>query len=82
MPKKKNNLVSSARERIGEGFDYSKDRVMEAKDSVGDFVKKNPATSILIAAAVGALVALGVNALVGHHKEPKSFMDRLRDRFY
>ena len=81
MPRKKRNFVNSARERIGEGFDYSKDRVIDAKDSVDDFVKKNPTTSILIAAAVGALVALGVNALVGHYREPKSFMDRLRDRF-
>lgn len=82
MPKKKSNFASSARKKIDEGFDYSKDRVMEAKDSVDDFVKKNPTTSIIISAAVGALVALGVNALVSHHREPKSFMDRLRDKFY
>jgi len=82
MPRRKVSFVNNAKERIGDGFDYSKDRVMEAKDSVDDFVRKNPTTSILISAAVGALVALGVNALVGRYREPKSFMEKLRDRFY
>jgi ElaB/YqjD/DUF883 family membrane-anchored ribosome-binding protein len=83
MPKKKSNFVNHTRERIGEGFDYSKDKAIEAKHNIDEFVKKNPTTSILIAAAIGALVSLGVTSLVSHSlRRPKSFIDKLRDRFY
>lgn len=82
MPDKKINFVNHTRERIGEGFDYSKGKAIEAKHNIDEFVKKNPTTSILIAAAIGALVSLGVTSLVGRSRRPKSFMDKLRDRFY
>lgn len=82
MPKKKSNFLNRTSGRIEDGYDYSKDKVLEAKDNVDEFVKNNPMTSILISAAVGALVSLGVNALVNRNREPKSFMGRLRDRFY
>jgi ElaB/YqjD/DUF883 family membrane-anchored ribosome-binding protein len=82
MPNKKSNFMNHTKERIGEGFDYSKNKAIETKHNIDEFVKKNPTTSILIAAAIGALVSLGVTSLVSHPRRPKSFMDKLRDRFY
>ena len=82
MPRKKRNFLNNARERVGEGYDYSKEKVMESKERAEDFIRDYPKTSVLIAAAIGAAVALGANAMVRYHREPKSFMDKLRDRFY
>jgi ElaB/YqjD/DUF883 family membrane-anchored ribosome-binding protein len=71
------NLARDAKEALVE----TKDRVIEAKEKTEDVIKKNPLTSVAVAAAVGALVALGVNALISHHRRPPSWRDRLREYF-
>lgn len=69
------NLVREAKEAL----EATKDRVEEAKDKTEEVIKKNPFTSIAVAAAVGALVALSVNALF--RQEKKSWRDRVREYF-
>ncbi len=72
MPKKR---ISFARNVVRE----ARENVEEAKDKTESFMKKNPWTSVAIAAGVGAAVALIVNAVAG--REKKSFASRVRDYF-
>ncbi len=69
------NLVKEAKEALG----TTKERVGEAKERTEEMIRENPLISVAVAAAVGALVALGVNALFRH--ERKSWKDRVRDYF-
>ena len=69
------NLVRDAKEALED----THERITEAKDRTEEVIKKNPLTSVAVAAAVGALVALGVNALVNHEK--RSWRDKLREYF-
>ncbi len=75
--KRARNLVKDAKEAI----ETTQERIEEAKDKTGEAIKENPFTSVAIAAAVGALVALGVNALISHHQRPVSWKDRIREYF-
>ncbi len=72
MPRK-NNIKNTVKDAV----DDARDKVDYARDKTEDFIKNNPLTSVAIAAAVGAIVALGVNALVA--KEKKPFYRRFRD---
>ena len=67
------NLVRDAKEALVE----TRDKAVEAKEGTEKLIKQHPLTSVAIAAAVGALVALGVNALM--HRPKPSWRDRLRD---
>ncbi len=70
------NLVKEAKEALED----TKERVGEAKEMTEKVIKQHPLTSIAVAAAVGALVALGVNALFRHEKR-SSWKDKVRDYF-
>ena len=70
--KKSENFVVSATRS-------AKDKIEEAKDSTENIIKKHPLTSVAIAAAVGAIVALGVNALT--NRESKPLLRRFKNYF-
>lgn len=57
----------------------AKDKVVEAKETVKDKIADNPFISLAVAVAVGAVVALGVNALMKERK--RSTFDRFKDYF-
>ena len=60
----------------------AREKFEDARDTTSDFVREKPFTSIAIAAAVGAGVALGVAALVGRQRERRrTFWDNVRDIF-
>ena len=69
------NLVKDAREAL----ETTREKVGEAKDRTEDLIKHHPFTSVAIAAAVGALVALGVNAIV--NRPNPTWRDKIRDYF-
>lgn len=69
------NLVKEAKEAL----EATKERVGEAKEKTEEVIKQHPLMSVAIAATVGALVALGVNALF--RREKRSWRDRIREYF-
>ena len=80
MPTRKTrNFLGRTAEKLEEGFDSAKEKIDDTKEKAEETIKDNPWASIAIAAAVGAIVALGVSALV--KRERKSFVDRFRDYF-
>lgn len=78
MPTKKSNL----REKARDAYESGKEKTVAAKDKTEDFIKENPWKAIAIAAGVGALVALGVNALHQRRSYEPSFWEKFRDYFY
>ncbi len=80
MPKRNQSRVGRVMEGARDMYDTSKERVMDAKESTEEMISKHPITWVAAAAAVGALVALGVNALVQSREKP-SFMRRVKDYF-
>jgi ElaB/YqjD/DUF883 family membrane-anchored ribosome-binding protein len=79
MPPKKrkeddSNWVEFLKEKAEAATDYAGDKAEKAKDYTQDFITENPWKSIAVAAAVGALVAVGINALI---PKKKSLWDRL-----
>ncbi|MBM3232790.1 DUF883 family protein [Candidatus Pacearchaeota archaeon] len=69
------NLARDAKEAL----ETTREKVEEYKDTTEKMIKQHPLTSVAIAAAVGALVALGVNALAQRRRH--TWRDRLRDYF-
>ena len=57
----------------------AKKNILKARGKTEDYVKEHPFTSIAIAAGIGAVVAIGVNALIKPKR--KSFLDKLRERY-
>ena len=72
-------MVRHATRAAKENFDAVKEKAEEAKDATESLIKKHPLTSVAIAAAVGALVALGVSALTRQERRP--LMKRFRNYF-
>ncbi len=75
------------RSRYRRSIDYAKDKfgtvrdkTVAARDRTSEFIQERPFTSVAVAAAVGAAVAIGVAALVSGRRRD-SFMDRLKDLF-
>lgn len=60
-------------------WESAKERAFDAKDKTQTFVEENPWKSVGIAAAIGALTALGVVALLRRGR--KSWWEGLRDMF-
>ncbi len=63
-----------------EAFDATRERIEDAKARAEKKVKDNPLSSVLIAAAVGALVGVGTTLLLNNNRK-RPFRDRLRDYF-
>ena len=74
----KSNTLKNLKDKAEEKLDSTKEQIEEAKEKTEDIIKKNPFASIAIAAAIGAAVALGVNALV---RREKPLLRRFRDYF-
>lgn len=72
--KQSRGVVGTARATVRS----ARDGIAHATHKAEDMVKEHPFASVAVAAAVGALVALGVSALArrSHHH---SLLDRLRD---
>jgi ElaB/YqjD/DUF883 family membrane-anchored ribosome-binding protein len=79
MPERKRGSIDRIGGRVRETYESAKEKAADAKDKVEDVIKERPITSIAVAAAVGALVALGVNALFKEKK--RSSWDKFRDYF-
>ncbi len=80
MARKKKNDAGGIRDKISSTFESAKEKVGDARERADEFVADNPMKSIAIAASVGAIVAIGVTALIMHPRR-KSFLDRLFDLF-
>jgi len=79
MPAKKRNKDESNWAEFLKGkaeaaTDYASDKLEDTKDYTQNLIKDNPWKSIAIASGIGALVALGVNALI---PKKKSIWDRI-----
>lgn len=77
--RKPDNFLSSTAKRARESFDTVKEKLEDTKDATENLIKKHPLTSVAIAAAVGAAVALGVNALTRQERHP--LIRRFKDYF-
>ena len=62
--KKEEGFVDRVKDRAGRTVGYVSERAVAAKEGTENYIAANPWKSIAIAAAVGAVVALGVNALL------------------
>jgi ElaB/YqjD/DUF883 family membrane-anchored ribosome-binding protein len=79
IKRKSANFLSNTKSRAKKEFDSAKEKLEETKDRTEHLIKKHPLTSVAIAAAVGALVALGVNALA--RQERRHLLRRFKDYF-
>jgi ElaB/YqjD/DUF883 family membrane-anchored ribosome-binding protein len=62
-----------------DSVDSLKESIEDTKERTEDLVKKNPWTAVAIAAAVGAVVALGVSSFAKRDNRP--LVRKLRDYF-
>lgn len=83
MPRKTNSrkegIARRAIAKAEDTFDEAKEKFENAKERGREIIQERPFTAIAVAAAVGAIVALGVNSLF--HTRKRSFRDKLRDYF-
>mgnify|MGYP001590494909 CR=1 FL=1 len=77
MARQKRSKIQNLQRKTYDAYNATRERLDDAKDTSEDLIKKNPLASVAVAAAVGALIALGVNALI--RKEKKPFYRRFRD---
>jgi ElaB/YqjD/DUF883 family membrane-anchored ribosome-binding protein len=75
----KRSIGNRIEKKAIELYDTARDKALDVKDETEDLIVKHPFMSVAIAAAVGAAVALGVNALI--QRREKSFMDRFSNWF-
>jgi len=68
MPNKK-GWVSNVKDSAEDFYDSAKDRVIGARDKTSEIIQENPFKAVVIAAAVGAAVAIGVEALLRTKKK-------------
>jgi len=78
MPQRR-KLRDRIEKKAIELYGTAKDKAIDVKDETEDLIVKHPFASVAIAAAVGAAVALGVNALV--QRRQTSFFDRFNNWF-
>lgn len=76
----KKRIEHGLRARIARALEDTKEGIEDARERADDYVRDHPVQSMAIAAGVGALVAIGVSALV-LRPHRKSFLDRLFDLF-
>lgn len=62
--------------RVRSAFQGARERVEGARDRAEEYVREHPTRSIIIAAGVGAAVAVGVTLLMTRSRE-RSFWDRI-----
>ena len=79
MAKRKNSGVKSIIGTAKEAYENTIDKAVDAKKQGEKIIKENPFTSVVVAAAVGAVVALGTSMILS--RKNTSFFDRLRDYF-
>jgi ElaB/YqjD/DUF883 family membrane-anchored ribosome-binding protein len=79
MAQRRINLGRELRRQTRDRIDDVKERFSDVKEKAEDFVADNPWKSLAIAAAVGALVAVGVTAGMRHERRP--WTRKLRDYF-
>lgn len=68
------------RDRMNDAYESARDRVDEAREQADEYVREHPMQSIAIAAGVGAVVAIGVTALLMKPRR-RSFFDKFSDWF-
>jgi ElaB/YqjD/DUF883 family membrane-anchored ribosome-binding protein len=79
---KNRSFINNARERAQDAYDYAQDKVVRAKEKAEEKISENPWKSILIAAAVGAIVGVVTSELVHrHHENEKTFFRKFKDMF-
>mgnify|MGYP001576473011 CR=1 FL=1 len=55
----------------------AKEKMSHARDITKDFVEGHPWKTAVIAAAVGAIVAVGISSMRGRRHKEESLLDRL-----
>ena len=76
-PKKITSKMKSFLEEAKDRVETAKEKALETKEKAEETIKENPFASIAVAAAIGALVALGVSAIT--RKRRNSWLDNLRE---
>lgn len=77
MAPRKRSRLGKAWKNAEHTWDTTKERVQDAREQGEDVIKTHPFTSVIVAAAVGALVGVGISIL--SRSKDSSFLDRLRD---
>ncbi|MBS3075362.1 hypothetical protein J4429_02790 [Candidatus Pacearchaeota archaeon] len=83
MPEKEDNFGRRLRNRAKRSYELAGEKFENATESSREVVREHPLTSVVIAAAVGAIVGVGVNEMIrrARHRDRKSFVRRLRRMF-
>ena len=83
MAEKEDNFSRRLRKRARRSYELAGEKVERATESSREVVRGYPLTSIVVAAAVGAIVGVGVNEMIrrARHRDRKSFVKRLRRMF-
>lgn len=79
MAERKERSENDEEETMKPRWESAKEKLSQARNKTQHFVEEHPWKSAGIAAAVGAITALGVAAIVGRRRG--TFWDRLRDLF-
>ena len=76
MPRKLKRKTTGIQARVRDATESAREYWDDTRDKANDYVRDHPVQSIIIAAGVGAAVALGVTAILMRPRE-RSFFDRL-----
>lgn len=66
---KAGEAYGSAKERVTQVYQSAREKAAESREKADDYIKGNPEKSILLAAGVGALVALVASALISRRRD-------------
>jgi len=84
MPQKRNKrLFDRIKTNTGNVYESASDKVLETRDKAQDLVRENPFKSIIIAAAVGAVVGVITSEAIKRMTKSKdqSLLDKLKRYF-
>jgi ElaB/YqjD/DUF883 family membrane-anchored ribosome-binding protein len=83
MAEKEDNFSRRLRNRARKSYELAGEKVEKATESTREVVREHPLISIVVAAAVGAIVGVGVNEMIrrARNRDRKSFVKRLRRMF-
>lgn len=69
MNAKATELYDDAKERTSHAYDSVKDKAVESREKTVNYIKGNPEKSVVLAAGIGALVALVVSAIMNRRRD-------------
>jgi len=69
VTEKASEVLGNTKEKATQAYESVREKVAESREKTDDYIKENPEKSVLLAAGVGALVALVVSSLMSRRRD-------------